>query len=65
MIEKICTCGSEKHHRNLYDGYGIYLCKVCDDCEHNKLNNYRSDIMDRYDTCENIESDGDWDGHWE
>ncbi len=64
-MEKQCTCGSGKHHRNLYDGYGIYLCKVCDDCEQAKLNNYRSDIMDRYDTYEDVEPDGDWDGYWE
>jgi len=63
MNEYNCNCGSNKLHRSLYDGYGIYLCKVCDDCEKKKLNNYRSDIMDRYDTDEDIDSD--WDGHWE
>lgn len=61
--ENRCKCGSGKYHRNLYDGYGIYLCKACDECENRKLNSYRSDIMDRYETDENIESD--WDGHWE
>jgi hypothetical protein len=59
-----CLCGSGKHHRNLYDGYGIYLCKVCDDCERKKLNIYRSDIMERYDADELIESDDDWFASW-
>jgi len=58
-----CHCGSGKYHRNLYDGYGIYLCKACDECENRKLNSYRSDIMDRYDTDEDIEPD-DWDGKY-
>ena len=58
-----CHCGSGKYHRNLYDGYGIYLCKACDECENRKLNSYRSDIMDRYDTEEDIEPD-DWDGKY-
>lgn len=58
--ENRCGCGSGKHHRNAYDGYGIYLCKVCDDCEKRKLNSYRSDIMERYDADEDIEPDGYW-----
>jgi hypothetical protein len=52
-----CRCGSGKQHRNAYDGYGIYLCKVCDECENKKLSAYRSDIMDRYDADEPIDSD--------
>jgi ribosomal protein L37AE/L43A len=52
-----CQCGSGKYHRNAYDGYGIYLCKVCDDCEKKKINTYRSDIFECYDCDEPIESD--------
>ena len=64
MKENQCLCGSGKQHHETYDGYGIYLCKVCDDCENLKMSNYRSDINERYDCDEQIESD-DWDGHWE
>lgn len=60
-----CACGSGKYHRNLYDGYGIFLCKVCDDCVTKKVYSYRSDIMERYDADDEIEPDGDWDGYWE
>ena len=63
--ENRCSCGSGKHHRNLYDGYGIFLRKVCDDCITKKVYTYRSDIMERYDTDDQIEPDGDWDGYWE
>jgi hypothetical protein len=57
MRENNCSCGSGKHHHNLYDGYGIYLCKACDACEQRKLNAYRDDIMERYDADEDIDSD--------
>ena len=61
-MEDKCNCGSGKYHRNIYDGYGIYLCKVCDDCEKRNLSRYRSDIMEHYDADEDIESDDpDWD----
>jgi hypothetical protein len=50
-----CTCGSNKRFRNLYDGYGIYLCKVCDDCEDEKRSKYRPDIFERYDADEDID----------
>ncbi len=40
-----------------YDGYGIYLCRVCDKCEKEKLSRFRSDIRDRYETDDQIEED--------
>ena len=50
-----CACGSGKRFRNLYDGYDIYLCKVCDDCEEEKRSKYRPDIFERYDADEPID----------
>lgn len=38
------------------DGYGIELCRVCDDCEPIKLERYRPDVRERYDTDEAIEA---------
>ena len=40
-----------------YDGYGIELCRVCEKCEEIKLSRYRSDIMERYECDEPIESE--------
>lgn len=39
------------------DGYGIPLCRVCEDCEGEKLSHYRPDIMSRYDADEDIDGD--------
>lgn len=50
-----CDCGSKKRFRNLYDGYNIFLCKVCDKCEEEKKSKYRSDIFERYDCDEDID----------
>jgi len=52
-----CTCGSGLESRIIYDGYGIYLCKVCKSCEDEKLSKYRKDIFERYDCDEDIEDD--------
>lgn len=32
-----------------YDGRGIPLCRVCDDCEKEKLGRYRPEILNHYD----------------
>jgi hypothetical protein len=52
-----CSCGSGKDKYPIYDGYRIFLCYVCEDCEENKLGTYRPDIMERYETDEQIEDD--------
>lgn len=52
-----CNCGSEKISYWVNDGYGIPLCKVCEDCEAEKLKGYRSDIMECYECDELIEAD--------
>lgn len=52
-----CDCGSGKRFRNLYDGYGIYLCKVCSSCEEDKSSKFRDDIFDTYDCDEDIDPD--------
>lgn len=57
MQQKLCTCGSGHERYELRDGYGIFLTFACDICEEEKLSHYRSDIMDRYDTDEQIEDD--------
>lgn len=51
---RLCKCGSEDLSRPLYDGHGIYLCDVCDQCLDQKLSKYRPDIMTAYDTDEAI-----------
>lgn len=52
-----CTCESEKESWPVFDGHGIYLCRVCPDCEDDKLSRFRSDIFERYDCDEPIDSD--------
>ncbi len=45
-----------------YDAQGIYLCRVCDVCEREKLSGYRPEILTGYtqaDVDEPIEPDGD------
>lgn len=37
------------------DGYGIYLCLVCEHCEEGSLRKFRRDIMERYDADEPID----------
>lgn len=53
----LCMCGSKLRKHALYDGYGIFLTYACDECEKKKLSEFRSDIMERYDCDEPIESD--------
>jgi len=52
-----CGCGSGLSRYPLYDGYGIFLCYACERCEKQKLKGFRPDIMERYETDENIEND--------
>ena len=47
-----------------YDAQGIYLCRVCDVCEEDKMSRYRPEILTGYtqaDVDEPIESDYDFD----
>jgi len=41
----ICGCGSGEPSREVCDARGIYLCRVCDKCEREKLSGYRSDVL--------------------
>jgi len=52
-----CTCESGKEGERQYDGYGIYLCMTCPDCEEEKLSRFRRDIFTRYDCNEPIDED--------
>ncbi len=45
-----------------YDAQGIYLCRVCDVCQEEKLSVYRPEILSGYtqaDVDEPIEPDGE------
>jgi hypothetical protein len=53
----VCGCGSGEVPYELKDGYGIYLTSACTRCEREKLKRFRPDIMERYDTDEQIEGD--------
>lgn len=50
-----CSCGSNLPPHNLYDGYGIFLRRVCDKCEEDALSGFRKDIFERYECDEAIE----------
>ena len=50
-----CHCGSGLPSRELLDGHNIYLCRVCDKCEAARLREFRPDVLDRYETDEQIE----------
>lgn len=52
-----CSCESHKHWYWLTDGYGIPLCKVCEDCKEKKLRLYRPDIFTAYEAEEPINPD--------
>jgi hypothetical protein len=52
-----CPCGSDEPCWAEHDGYGIFLTFVCDKCRQEKLSRFRPDIMERYDTDEQIEED--------
>jgi hypothetical protein len=52
-----CPCGSDEYPDAQRDGYGIFLCYTCSKCEQEKMSKYRSDIMERYETDEQIEEE--------
>lgn len=52
-----CACGSGHYRFPLYDGHGIFMTYVCDDCEKEKVAKFRPDIFERYQTDEQIEAD--------
>jgi len=52
---QFCPCGSGEPPYPLKDGYGIFMCYVCDDCVKEKRSHYRDDIFEQYDTDEQIE----------
>jgi len=52
-----CPCGSGEYPTAQYDGYNIFLCYTCPQCEQEKMGGYRRDIYTRYDTDEPIEED--------
>lgn len=54
-----CPCGSKQYPDANHDGYGIFLCYSCSACHATKMKGYRPDIMERYKTDEQIESDFD------
>ena len=43
-----CSCGSGEVSWWEYDAQGIPLCKVCGDCEKEKLSRYRPEILSGY-----------------
>ena len=57
--EDSCPCGSGLAPWDLCDARGIYVAKVCDDCEDSKRKGYRDDIFtdSNYWASEQIESD--------
>ena len=64
MANHICKDGKESSNERywVYDGRGIPLCKVCGDCEEQKLSKYDPKVLGRYnetDVDEAIEAD-DW-----
>jgi hypothetical protein len=48
-------CDSGKYHEAIYDGYGIYLTKVCEDCRKESLKGFRADIFERYEHDEPLD----------
>lgn len=43
-----CPCGSGKPSWWENDAQGIPLCRVCEDCEKEKLSKYRPEILTGY-----------------
>jgi len=44
-----CSCGSGKSSWWEYDAQRIPLCRVCEDCERERLSQYRPEILRGYD----------------
>jgi len=43
-----CACGSGLMRWPTYDGQGIFLTYVCDDCMKERLSHYRPEILRYY-----------------
>ena len=54
---RLCSCGSGEYPDEVYDGYGIFLTRVCDKCRTQRLAGYRPDIFEAYETDEQIDPD--------
>jgi hypothetical protein len=50
-----CQCGSGRSSFAIYDGYGIFLGRVCEECEHELVKKFRKDIFENYDCDEPID----------
>ena len=52
-----CPCGSGEIPYAIYDGYGIYLSKVCSKCEPKVVSKFRKDIFEAYECDEPIDDE--------
>ena len=41
----LCPCHSKKPSRELFDARGIYVARVCDECEPKVRKKYRTEIF--------------------
>ena len=41
----LCRCNSKLPSRELFDARGIYVTRVCDDCERSVRKKYRAEIF--------------------
>ena len=59
MKIRICNCGSRKESWDIYDARGIFLTRVCENCEETKMKSYRKDVLEDpdYECNEEIEED--------
>lgn len=58
-IPRFCHCGSEKYSYELYDAKGIYVSRVCEDCEEEVKAGFRPEIFEdsNYYTEEPVDND--------
>jgi hypothetical protein len=54
---KLCSCGSGLEREAQFDGYNIFLCYTCPQCEAEQMKRWRSDIKEQYFADEPIEED--------
>lgn len=54
---KLCHCGSKLSRHALYDGYGIFLTYACNQCEKEKLKEFRCDIYEHYEHDEPLDNE--------
>ena len=47
MTPRTCNCGSGEPPWAEKDGYGIFLCYVCDKCRKEKLSHFRDAFATR------------------